>query len=326
LLDPLVSLASSSILELTSNRSVVENLPGCRPGTLVELFDKEGHRCRGLVETVWGRQVEIALIDEPTEISRSRGMIRVLSQPASRFLSLEVIGRALDPLGEPLDGLPKPISRLEALPDDSRFDLDRVPLKKQLLLTEDDIDSGFPLMVGSTTLLLGADRTSLWNTSRRILSSVMNANPSTCVIVARGELNIQEKDETLSLYKDTGQLVRMVLLLGELGDPYSKLGLFNEQALALGEKLAFQEGQEVLLLLDPGVPSNHLLTPMEAFLNKAGLSARKEEASLTVLWLAAQMPGDPSIWRERADVLLFFEEKDGSLHLVPDRCYSRFTG
>ena len=327
MLDSLVSLASSSILELTAHRCLVKRLPGCCPGALAELFDSEGHRCLGVVETVWAHQVEIALIDEPLGISKSKGKVKLVSRRFGPPLPVDALGRALDAMGEPLDGLPKPIPE-KALPTgDRKLRLDRAPLREQLLSGQEDLDARFALMKGSRTLLLGENRSSLWRTCRGLLSSLMNANPSCCAVLARGELNSQEKAETFEACRDTGELVRMALLLSEVGDPRCTLGLLAQHALTMAERLAFEREREVLLFLDPGFrPTGGSLMAMDASLNSAGVSARNPHCSVTVFWLQAPMPGDLSSWKERADCVLFFQEKDGSLEISPDRSYSRFTG
>lgn len=320
-------MASSSILELTQCQVVVKDLSPCRPGSLIEVFDLQGHRCQGLVKTVWNHRVTADLLDEPTGISKAHALVRILDASFCWPVFLDVLGRALDGSGKPLDSLPEPmVDHAQTSSLIPKAMMDRSTSRRQLFTHVPELDQQLPLMAGSRVLLLAEKRDTLWSGAQRLLSSLMNMDPSCCTILARGELSPQEKTDLVHLYTETSPMARMTLLLCEKEDPYCTLGLLEEQAVALGEHLAFSQGKDVFLFLDPGrAMTEESRMRIEALLGRAGMPSNGQ-SSLTLFYLLTPGASLLKLVIELSDSILFFEDSHGVSRLAADQSYSRFTG
>ncbi len=199
-----------------------------------------------------GRDITVVQILEDTlGLAPSVAHITLTGELASVVVGRDLLGRALSGVGDPKDGLPRPIG--EALRP-----LWGAPINPTRRLPPNDfIETGISAIDGMNTLVRGQKLPVFSGPGLPALelaaTIVENARaprdePFAVVFVAIG-ITERETRTFLDRFEQSGALERSVLYLNQAQDPTIERLLAPRAALACAEHLAFVHGLQVLVVM-----------------------------------------------------------------------------
>lgn len=188
--DPAVEGRHGRVLSLASNIACVEGMP--EAGFMEEVQFSGG--ARGLVWQLLRRSVSVLLLSSPATVGRGT----VATATGSRLrvpVGRELLGRAVNHLGEPIDGGPPLASAAESGLGGSLPPITRVRKPFQRIQTGDGgIDLIMPLARGTSQLIIGAR-----NSGKTTLMR------STIIEQSQGNETLIETDKVFCIYVAIGQ-------------------------------------------------------------------------------------------------------------------------
>jgi V/A-type H+-transporting ATPase subunit B len=193
----------------------------------------------------------VQVLEETLGLAPASTDVTLTGEIASVVVGRELIGRALNGMGEPLDGLPAPVG--EALVPIWGAPMNPVRRGRPA----DFIETGVSTIDGLNTLVRGqklpvfsgpglpalelAARIVEWARAPR-------DEPFAVIFVGMG-ITARETRGFLERFRDSGTMERSVLYLNETRDPGIERLLAPRAALAQAEFLAFEAGLHVLVVL-----------------------------------------------------------------------------
>src|ERR1700674_4053496 len=171
-----------SVISVGDGIARVHGLDRCMAGELIEF----PHSVAGLAMNLDEDQVGVVLLGDYTEISEGDTVKRtnkIMSVPVGDAL----IGRVVDPLGEPLDGR-GPIQSTERIPLERIAPgvIDRQPVREPLQTGIKPIDAMIPIGRGQRELIIGDRQT---GKTAIILDTILNqrGGDMICIYCAIGQ-------------------------------------------------------------------------------------------------------------------------------------------
>ncbi|MCU0621320.1 MAG: V-type ATP synthase subunit B, partial [Gemmatimonadales bacterium] len=206
---------------------------------------------RGQVIDAGDALTVIQLLDDPLGLAPAAAHVTLTGEVARATVGRELLGRAFNGVGQPLDGLPAPIG-------EGRPALWGQPMNPaRRLRPADFIETGLSAIDGMNTLVRGqklpvfsgAGLPGL-DLAARIVEGARapRGEPFAVVFVAMG-ITARETREFLERFRASGALTRTVLYLNETRDPSIERLLAPRVALAAAEHLAFAVGLHVLVVM-----------------------------------------------------------------------------
>jgi F-type H+-transporting ATPase subunit alpha len=221
----------------------VRGVPSVRFGELLERPDG----LTGLAFDLRPHDVGVLFLD-PSEHVAAGDLLRATGRVASVRVSDELLGRVVDALGRPLDGLP-PIRSGTHRPVEQEAPgvVDRQPVREPLHTGIKVIDALFPLGRGQRELILG-DRTT--GKTALALDAILaqRATEVRCVYAAIGlrKTNVAEVVETL---RSHGVLAQTVIVVADADSPPGQQYLCPYSACTIGDSF-MRQGRHVLVVYD----------------------------------------------------------------------------
>lgn len=220
-------------------------------GEWVTLDARGVPRRRGQVIEAGESLTVVQVLEETLGLAPANTDVTLTGEIASVVVGRELIGRALNGMGEPLDGLPAPVG--EALVPIWGAPMNPVRRGRPA----DFIETGVSTIDGLNTLVRGqklpvfsgpglpalelAARIVEWARAPR-------DEPFAVIFVGMG-ITARETRGFLERFRDSGTMERSVLYLNETRDPGIERLLAPRAALAQAEFLAFEAGLHVLVVL-----------------------------------------------------------------------------
>jgi V/A-type H+-transporting ATPase subunit B len=177
--------------------------------------------------------------------------VELTGEVASLGVSRQMLGRVLDGLGRPADGLPPPIA-------EARLPIHGAAINAvRRAKPEDFIETGISAIDGLNTLVRGqklpifscaglpASRLAAQNVCQ---ARVRTGEPFAVVFAAMGA-PFREYDAFLARFKEAGVLDRTAVFLNRADDPPIERLMTPRCALTCAEHLAFTHGMHVLVVL-----------------------------------------------------------------------------
>jgi F-type H+-transporting ATPase subunit alpha len=202
---------------------------------------------RGLVLNLNQDNVDVVLLGSETGI---RGGDLVLSSTNRLELPVgpRVLGRVLDPLGQPLDGRgPVAAAAYEFLERDAPEIVDRSPVDEPLHTGTKMIDALIPIGRGQRELILGDRQTGKSTLAVDAILSQANTDVA-CFYVAIG----QKKSSTLAVLetlRNAGAMEYTTIIMSSSDDPPALRYLAPYAGTTMAEYL-FYRGRDVLIVYD----------------------------------------------------------------------------
>ena len=296
-----------SISEVAGPLMLIRNVEGVTFNELgeIELANGEIRRCRVL--EVNGNNALVQLFENAVGINLSNSKVRFLGRTLEIPVSMDMLGRVFDGLGNPRDGGP-------AIIPDKRLDINGLPMNPTARDYPDEfIQTGLSAIDGLNTLVRG-QKLPIFSGSglphaelaAQIArqAKVLGADSKFAVVFAAVGITFEEADFFISDFKNTGAIERAVLFMNLANDPPVERIATPRMALSAAEYLAFEKDMHVLVIITDITNYAEALREVSA--------ARKEVPG------RRGYPGylytDLATLYERAGRM---KDKDGSITLIP---------
>ena len=192
------------------------------------------------------------LYESAAGINLSNSKIRFLGRSMELAVSMDMLGRVFDGVGNPIDGGP------EILPEQRR-DINGLPMNPAArVYPEEFIQTGVSAIDGLNTLVRG-QKLPIFSCSGLPHSQlaaqiarqakVRGKDEQFAVVFAAMGITFEEADYFIQSFTETGAIDRTVLFINLANDPAVERISTPRMALTAAEYLAFEKGMHVLVIL-----------------------------------------------------------------------------
>ena len=228
----------------------VENLSGLHYGELLAFYPSHtepGARgFYGLALDLRETSAGVVMLSGSREICAGY-RVRGTGHVADIGVGEELLGRIIDPIGQPLDGRPLQCSRYRAVESPAPSIMDRSPVNRPLETGLLAIDSIVPIGRGQRELIIGDRQTG--KTSIALAAMINQRDENTCCVYCA----IGQKGSTVAQVAETlrrqGALDRTVIVAAAADDRVSLQYLAPYAGCAIAEEFMHQ-GLDVLIVYD----------------------------------------------------------------------------
>ena len=216
----------------------------------IELSNGETRRCKVL--EIDGGNALVQLYESAAGINLSNSKVRFLGRSMELAVSMDMLGRVFDGVGNPIDGGP------EILPEQRR-DINGLPMNPAArVYPEEFIQTGVSAIDGLNTLVRG-QKLPIFSCSGLPHSQlaaqiarqakVRGKDEQFAVVFAAMGITFEEADYFIQSFTETGAIDRTVLFINLANDPAVERISTPRMALTAAEHLAFEKGMHVLVIL-----------------------------------------------------------------------------
>ena len=229
---------------VATNRFIVEvkGLEGVRIGAQILFEDGQ----RGMVREAYGNKVILYNINtEHLEL----GTLAVVEHDQLMVpVGPEMVGRVVNPMGEPLDGKgPIAAKNMSGIFTPAPGILDRKMLDQQLTSGVTAVDSFFPIVMGQRIAILG-DSKSGKSTFLSQLSASQDGSDKIVVYVLIGKRKV-DIEKLLRDLNDNGSMEHTIVVLANVFDSLTQSYLAPYSACSMAENLWYG-GKDVIIIYD----------------------------------------------------------------------------
>jgi len=241
-----------SLAEVAGPLMLVRNVEGVTYNELgeIELANGEIRRCKVL--EVDGDTALVQLFENAVGINLSSSKVRFLGRSLELPVSMDMLGRVFDGLGNPIDDGP-------AIIPDKRLDINGLPMNPTARdYPNEFIQTGISAIDGLNTLVRG-QKLPIFSASglphadlaAQIArqAKVLGTETKFAVVFAAIGITFEEADFFISDFKRTGAIERAVLFMNLANDPAVERIATPRMALTAAEYLAFEKDMHVLVIL-----------------------------------------------------------------------------
>lgn len=241
-----------SLAEVAGPLMLVRNVEGVTYNELgeIELANGEIRRCKVL--EVDGDTALVQLFENAVGINLSSSKVRFLGRSLELPVSMDMLGRVFDGLGNPIDDGP-------AIIPDKRLDINGLPMNPTARdYPNEFIQTGISAIDGLNTLVRG-QKLPIFSASglphadlaAQIArqAKVLGTETKFAVVFAAIGITFEEADFFISDFKRTGAIERTVLFMNLANDPAVERIATPRMALTAAEYLAFEKDMHVLVIL-----------------------------------------------------------------------------
>ena len=241
-----------TVAELAGPILVVDCIQEASYGEQVEITDGKGQKRRGQVLEIDGERAVVQVFEGTYGLDVPSTTLRLLGQSARFGVSPDVVGRYFDGSGNPIDGLPQPISSIY-------MDINGASLNPYARAHPSEfIETGFSVIDGLNTLLRGQklpifSGAGLPSAELALQIAIQARVPSSDekfgIVFAAIGITRREADHFIEGFEESGALEHAVIFLNLADAPPIERLLTPRIALTVAEYLAFVHGHHILLIL-----------------------------------------------------------------------------
>lgn len=241
-----------TVKEVVGPLMIVEGVEGVKYDELVEVELQNGERRRGKVLEVNGSRAMVQLFEGSTGINLKGTKARFLGRPQDIGVSIDMLGRVFDGLGNPIDGGPNIIP-------EKRLDINGEPINPvSRNYPSEFIQTGVSAIDGLNTLVRG-QKLPVFSGSglphaqlaAQIArqATVLNSDAQFAVVFAAIGITFEESQFFIDEFTRTGAIDNSVLFMNLASDPAIERISTPRMALTTAEYLAFEKGMHVLVIM-----------------------------------------------------------------------------
>ena len=241
-----------TVTEVVGPLMLVEGVEGVNFDELVDIQMQTGERRRGRVIEIEEGRAMVQLFEGSTGINLAATSVRFLGRPLELGVSEDMVGRAFNGLGEPIDDGPA------IIPDEKR-DVNGTainPVSRDY--PSEFIQTGISTIDGLNTLVRG-QKLPIFSgnglphnqVAAQIArqARVLNDDEGFAVVFAAIGITFEEAQFFLDDFKKTGALDRSVLFMNLADDPAIERLSTPKMALTCAEYLAYEKDMQVLVIM-----------------------------------------------------------------------------
>lgn len=241
-----------TIREVAGPLMMVEQVSEIKYGELVEIELQNGEKRRGRVLEVSGDKALVQLFEGSTGLNLRNSKVRFLGRTLELGVSLDMLGRVFDGLGNPRDGGPRILA-------EERRDINGVPINPYARdYPSEFIQTGISAIDGLNTLVRG-QKLPIFSASGLPHAEIAAQIARQAQVLGKGEefavvfgamgITFDEADFFTADFRRTGAIERAVMFVNLANDPAIERIATPRMALTAAEYLAFDKGMHVLVVL-----------------------------------------------------------------------------
>ncbi|HUL58656.1 MAG TPA: V-type ATP synthase subunit B [Anaeromyxobacteraceae bacterium] len=234
----------------------LEGVPRARLGEMVRIRVPSadgagGERYRGQIIEISRTRVAVQILEETRGLAPARAEVELTGEVASLGVSRALLGRVLDGLGQPADGLPPPVP-------EARLPIHGAALNvTRRAKPSDFIETGISAIDGMNTLVRG-QKLPIFScaglpagrlAAQIVCQARVRGGERFAVVFAAMGAPFREYDAYLEAFRAAGVLDRTAVFLNKADDPPIERLMTPRCALTAAEHLAFVHGMQVLVVL-----------------------------------------------------------------------------
>ena len=241
-----------TIRELVGPLMLVTDVDGVTYNELVEIKEADGNIRRGKVLEVSGSTALVQLFESSNGLQMDTSTARFLGRSIELSVSMDMLGRVFDGMGNPKDGGP-------AIIPDKRMDINGVPLNPAARdYPSEFIQTGVSVIDGLNTLVRGQKLPVFSGsglphaqlaTQIARQAKVLGQDTKFAVVFAAIGITFEEADYFISDFRRTGAIERAVLFMNLANDPAIERISTPRMALTAAEYLAYEQDMHVLVIM-----------------------------------------------------------------------------
>ena len=241
-----------TVTEVVGPLMLVEGVEGVSFDELVDIEMQTGERRRGRVIEIEEGRAMVQLFEGSTGINLESTSVRFLGRPLELGVSEDMVGRAFNGLGEPIDDGP------DIIPEEKR-DVNGTainPVSRDY--PSEFIQTGISTIDGLNTLVRG-QKLPIFSgnglphnqVAAQIArqARVLNDDEGFAVVFAAIGITFEEAQFFLEDFRKTGALDRSVLFMNLADDPAIERLSTPKMALTCAEYLAYEKDMQVLVIM-----------------------------------------------------------------------------
>lgn len=241
-----------SIKEIVGPLMLVDGVSGVKFDELVEIHQENGDKRLGKVLEVSGTKALVQLFESSQGIKMSTSKARFLGRSLDLAVSVDMLGRVFDGMGNPRDGG-------AAIVPEKRMNINGQPINPAARDYPDEfIQTGISAIDGLNTLVRGqklpvfsASGLPHADLAAQIArqAKVLGKNEKFAVVFAAVGITYEEAEFFIQDFRKTGAIERAVLFMNLANDPAIERIATPRMALTAAEYLAFDLEMHVLVII-----------------------------------------------------------------------------
>ncbi len=241
-----------TIKEVVGPLMLVEGVEGVTYNELVEIKQQNGEIRRGKVLEVEADKALVQLFESSNGLRINTSSARFLGHGIELAVSMDMLGRVFDGMGNPRDDGP-------ALIPDKRMDINGEPLNPAARdYPNEFIQTGVSAIDGLNTLVRGQKLPVFSGsglphaqlaTQIARQAKVLGTDAKFAVVFGAIGITFEEAEYFISDFRRTGAIERAVLFMNLANDPAIERIATPRMALTAAEYLAYEKGMHVLVIL-----------------------------------------------------------------------------
>ncbi|OWK47153.1 F0F1 ATP synthase subunit alpha [Fimbriiglobus ruber] len=236
---------TGKVLEVGDGIARVYGLSAVMAGELIDFPDAN---VKGLAFNLEENSVSVIILGDYLKVREGMG-VRTTGQLLSIPVGPEMIGRVIDPLGNPVDGK-GPISTTRTRPVESPAPgiVDRQPVKQPLQTGIKAIDAMTPIGRGQRELIIGDRKT---GKTQIAVDAIINQKEENviCVYVACGQMESKVAGVVEKL-RENGAMDYTIVVVASSADPAPVQYIAPYAGTAIAEYFMYEEGRDTLCVYD----------------------------------------------------------------------------